>query len=73
MKTGPNNTSGVVWAISEFFFFLSSFFLKLTTVYSVYIIVVYEICDRRGGGGKNNAPGVVWAISEFFFSFFFEY
>ena len=24
-KTGPNNTSGVVWAISEFFFFLHFF------------------------------------------------
>ena len=25
MKTGPNNTSGIVWAISELFFF--SFFI----------------------------------------------
>ena len=46
MKPGPNNTSGIVWAISEFFFFFSSFFLKPANVYvySVYMIVVY---DRR--------------------------
>ena len=60
MKTGPNNISGVVWAISEFFFFLSSFFLKLTIVYSVYIIVVYEICDRRGSGSENGPTQCTW-------------
>ena len=51
-KTGPNNTSGIVWAISELFF-LSSFFLKPTDIYSIYIMVVYETRDRRGGGDKN--------------------
>ena len=36
MKTGPNNARCVVWAISESFFFLSSFFLKPTDIYSIY-------------------------------------
>ena len=52
MKMGPNNTSGIVWAISELFF-LSSFFLKPTDVYSIYIMVVYETCNDRGIGNKN--------------------
>ena len=49
-KTGQNNTSGIVWAISDFSFFI---FLKPTDVYSIYIMVVYETCNRRGGGDKN--------------------
>ena len=70
-KTGPNNTSGIVWAISEFFF---SFFifLKPTDIYSIYIMVVYETHNRRGGGNKNRPKQCqmcFWAISEFFFSF----
>ena len=35
MKTGPNNTSGIVWAISEFFFSVILFWI-LTKVYSIY-------------------------------------
>ena len=67
MKTGLNNTSVIVWAISEFF---SSFFGILMT----YIIVIYKIHNRRGGGNKNGSKQYqmcVWAISEFFFLFFF--
>ena len=52
-KTGPNKASGIVWAISEFFFFSFFIFLKPTDVYSIYIMVVYETHDRRGGGDKN--------------------
>ena len=37
-KTGPNNTSGIVWAISEFFFHLFFFFWMLTNVYIAYIL-----------------------------------
>ena len=37
-KTGPNYTRCIVWAISEFFFFSSSFFGILTNVYSIYIL-----------------------------------
>ena len=33
MKTGPNDASVIVWAISEF---SSFFFLILTNVYSIY-------------------------------------
>ena len=33
IKTGPNNASVVVWAISEFF---SSFFGILTDIYDIY-------------------------------------
>jgi len=61
------------------FFFLSPFFLKLTCVYSVYILVIYEIRDGRGGGnetgpkqcmavmktGPNNARCVVRVLGEF--------
>ena len=32
-KTGPNDTSVIVWAISEFF---SSFFGILTDIYDIY-------------------------------------
>ena len=35
-KTCPNNASGVVWAISEFFFSFLLLFGILTKVYSIY-------------------------------------
>ena len=39
MKMGPNNASVVIWAISEFFYFFSSFFFWiLTNVYRIYIL-----------------------------------
>ena len=36
MKTGPNDTSIIVWAISKFFVFFSSLFGILTNNYSIY-------------------------------------
>ena len=35
-KTGLNDASVVIWAISEFFVFFSSFFGILTNNYSIY-------------------------------------
>ena len=35
-KTGPNNTFGVVWAISEFFYSFLLLFWILAKVYSIY-------------------------------------
>ena len=67
-KTGPNDTSVIVWAISEFF---SSFFGILTNIYDIYNC---NLRNTQQGGvaatkmGPNNAR-CVWAISEFFFFF----
>ena len=38
MKMGPNNMSVIIWAISEFFSFFSSFSWLLTNVYNIYIL-----------------------------------
>ena len=35
-KTGPNNASDIVWAISEFFYSFLLLFWILTKVYSIY-------------------------------------
>ena len=48
MKTGLNDVSVIVWAISEFFVFFSSFFGILTNNYSIYNYnLLYEICDKN--------------------------
>ena len=52
-KTGLNNASGIVWAISEFFLLFSSFFGILTNVYSIYIV----ICDGHNGKGDSYKNG----------------
>ena len=45
-KMGPNNASGIVWAISEFFLLFSFFFGILTNVYSIYIESTMYIVGR---------------------------
>ena len=52
MKTGPNNTQSVVWAISEFFFFFLIFLLLTITIR-------YYVCYKgtesvMGAGGNEN-------------------
>ena len=57
-KMGPNDTSVVVWAISEFFVFLSSFFGILTNNYSIYN------CNLRNMRQKQaqTAPDVLFGL-----------
>jgi len=71
---GPNDASGVVWALSEFFFLLLRVFLVLTNVYST----IYVSKQREGlvwaamtVMGPNDASGVVWAIGKLFSCFFY--
>ena len=47
MKTGPNDTSGIVWAIGNFVFFLSCF------IYSNYYIWTGMGWYREGGDDEN--------------------
>ena len=61
MKTGPNNTSAVIWAIGELFFHLFFFFWMLTNVYCIFIIVNY-IYDRKGGDDKNGPKWMCLAL-----------
>ena len=68
-KTGPNDASGVVWAI-RYVFFSFRVFCILTNNLSL------EDTGRAAATqtGPNDAPGVVWAImigvSYFFFCIF---
>ena len=50
MKTSSNDTSGVVWALGEYFFFL---FLILTNAFICYYSIIYEICNREDGNDEN--------------------
>ena len=59
MKIGPNDVSGIVWAIGEFS--SSSFFGKLI---NAYIIVVYDVHNWKSSNNENG-PYV-----SFFFFFF---
>ena len=51
---GANVASGIVWVTSKFFF------LKLNNVYSLYIIVMYKIRDRRGSGDETGPKQHIW-------------
>ena len=73
-KTGPNDASGVIWALSEYFFTFLRFFLMLTNAL-LYICVLKtkRATDWLGTTktGPNNARHVVWVLSEFFFFFWY--
>ena len=62
MKNGPNNTSGVVWAISKFFSLFSFMF-------NFQIILMFM--EGNDKNGPNDTSGIVWAHSEIFLSFIF--
>ena len=46
-KMGPNNASGIVWAISEFFFLFYCFrpLRMLADIYFVLILIVFITCN----------------------------
>ena len=69
MKIGPNGTSGVVWALGEFFLFSFVFFFILSkrlTVSSGLNMKYTTGWTETTKTGPNDASGVVWAIGEFF-------
>ena len=68
-RTGPNDVSGVVWAIGEFFllFSISCFFFNILTK---VLLTLYQIRDREDGDKENGAIGEFFMIS---FVFFFIY
>jgi hypothetical protein len=63
-KTGPNDASGVVWALGEYFFFLR-FFLILTKAFVTYIVSNDEMRAAMTKTGPNDARCVVWALGEY--------
>ena len=66
-RTGPNDTSGVVWAISEFFFLIPSCYCILTNALSNYRCNLIQTMETgrsaMTGMGPNDAPCVIWAIA----------
>ena len=50
MRTGPNDVSGVIWPIGEFYFM---FFFNPNQYFIVYIVVIHQVCDREAGNDKN--------------------
>ena len=61
-KTSPNNAKCVVWAISEFFYSFLLLFWILRFI--AYIMVIYEICDGRGGVMTSNDYRIVNSQSQ---------
>ena len=69
-RTGPNDASSVVWAISKFFFITLYVFSLLTLVLgTTNAIQALDGFNRAVATrtGPNDARRVVWAISKFFF------
>ena len=52
-RTGPNDVSRIVWAIGEYFFYFSSFFLNTNLCFMVYTVVIHEVRDREAGNDEN--------------------
>ena len=62
-ETGPNDARRIVWAIGEFFSFLSSFSVINYCIIS-FLVFTYEIRsenDSNNETGPNDASGIVWA------------
>jgi hypothetical protein len=59
VKTGPNDASGIVWALGKRLF-------TLLTCYIVYLDCNIGNTGYKGKGGLNDASGVVWALGECF-------
>ena len=81
-KTGPNDASGVVWALDEYFIFL---FTLMLTNYLLFIqVVTYEISDKDGGDDENgleqrrhafvtsSTRPVLCILNIYIFTFFFD-
>jgi hypothetical protein len=77
MKTGPNDTSGVVWGIHSFLLLISCFIINTTIVFRHYLCYkgtgwLGECGDSDDENGQTDASGVVWAVSKcFLFLFLF--
>ena len=72
-RTGPNDARRVVWAIGEFFKYISLCFYILTNILSTYRCNLQGM--ERGRAvmmrtGPQDARHVIWAIGEFFSNFF---
>jgi hypothetical protein len=69
-KTGPNDASGVVWALGIFF----RDFCKVTNDFCSYLGSIYFLQVGMDGDDHNEpkrrARHVVWALGVFFFPFF---
>jgi hypothetical protein len=69
-KTGPNDASCVVWAISKFFFSFFRVLLSLTIVFKYYLYFSCKVRVREGSdnenGPKMTPDASFWAIGEFF-------
>ena len=56
-KMGPNDMSGIVWAICKFFFFLLRLLLlTITTIYLGTIDLLKDSVGVLGGSGDKNRP-----------------
>ena len=52
-RTGPNDASGVVWAIGELFKnFFRVFFIYKLMIY-LHSVVIYQVRDREEGDEEN--------------------
>jgi hypothetical protein len=52
-RTGPNDASGVVWAIGEYFFIFLRVFLSANYCFMIYTVVIYEVRYREAGNDEN--------------------
>jgi hypothetical protein len=65
VKTGPNDMSGIIWALGKFSSFTSHFFILTYILLCIYVLK-YLFEQKRGAGmvktGPNDARRVVWAL-----------
>ena len=74
-KMGPNDASGVVWALGECFFFPFMLFLLLTNVLPFFKGLTFEITEKKSGDNgiepKRRQTCRLGLKRVFFSSFFF--
>ena len=69
-RTGPNDSTRIVWAIGDFSFslFVFIFFTKVCLLYYRYLELSMDQCETTmRETGPNDAKRVVWAPGVFFF------
>ena len=72
-RTGPNDSTRVVWAIGDFSFslFVLIFFTKVCLLYFRYLELSMDQCETTmRETGPNDAKRVVWAPGVFFLKLF---
>ena len=52
-RTGPNDASGVVWAIGEFYYYFFRVFLYINHFFYIITVVIYQLHDRNDGDDEN--------------------